>query len=60
MNIYYWCPFLSNVATVKAVLNSAISIKKYSKNTISPHIINVVGEWNQLKDQIIKKKHQFN
>tara|TARA_B110000046_G_C12976437_1_gene391343 strand:- start:94 stop:1248 length:1155 start_codon:yes stop_codon:yes gene_type:complete len=55
MNIYYWCPFLSNVATVQAVLNSAISIKKYSKNSISPHIINAVGEWNQLKDQIIKK-----
>ena len=55
MNIYYWCPFLSKVATVKAVLNSAISFKKYSKNNISPHIINAVGEWNDLKEQISKK-----
>ena len=55
MNIYYWCPFLSKVATVKAVLNSAISIKKYSKNNISPHIINAIGEWNELKEQIAKK-----
>ena len=54
MNIYYWCPFLSKVATVQAVLNSAISIKKYSNNSISPHIINAAGEWNQLKEEIAK------
>ncbi len=55
MNIYYWCPFLSKVATVQAVLNSAISIKKYSKNKISPYIINTVGEWNQFKNIIDEK-----
>ena len=31
MNLYYWAPFLSNVATVQAVLNSATGVKKYSK-----------------------------
>tara|TARA_X000000950_G_scaffold278491_1_gene369521 strand:+ start:16681 stop:17838 length:1158 start_codon:yes stop_codon:yes gene_type:complete len=56
MNIYYWCPFLSKVATVQAVLNSAISLKKYSKNQISPHIINAVGEWGQFKN-IIREKN---
>tara|TARA_A100001234_G_scaffold202336_1_gene195716 strand:- start:274 stop:1434 length:1161 start_codon:yes stop_codon:yes gene_type:complete len=56
MNIYYWCPFLSQVATVRAVLNSAISVKKYSKKKISPHIINAVGEWDNLKDEINHQK----
>ncbi len=52
MKIYYWCPFLSHVATIRAVLNSAYSIKKYSKNSISPYIINAVGEWNTYSDFI--------
>ena len=52
MNIFYWSPFLSEVATVRAVLNSAISISKYSKNSIKPYIINSVGEWNSFKDEI--------
>jgi hypothetical protein len=29
--VCYWSPFISNVATVKAVINSAMSIKLYSK-----------------------------
>ena len=53
MNFYYWSPFLSNVATVKAVLNSAISIKKFSKQ-INPSIINVIGEWSSFEKQIKK------
>ena len=52
MNIYYWSPFLSKVATVKAVLNSAISLKKYSKNYIRPYIINSIGEWNEFEKEI--------
>jgi glycosyltransferase involved in cell wall biosynthesis len=55
MNFYYWSPFISNVATVKAVLNSTISIKKFSKK-INPTIINVIGEWNQYKE-IIKNNN---
>ena len=55
MNIFYWCPFLSKVATVQAVLNSAISVKKYSKNQISPHIINAIGEWDEFKNTIEEK-----
>ena len=52
MNLIYWCPFLSKVATVRAVLNSAISVKQYSKNKLNPQIINSVGEWNEFKDII--------
>ena len=47
---FYWCPYISDVATVKAVLNSAKSIKRYSNNRIEPSIINVVGEWNEKKN----------
>ena len=53
---YYWCPFIGSVATIRAVLNSAKSLKVYSKNKIEPSIINVVGEWN-IKKEIIKKNN---
>ena len=43
--IVYWGPFIDTVATVKAILNSSISINKYSKNYNSV-ILNVAGEWD--------------
>ena len=52
MNLIYWCPYLSKVATVRAVLNSAISVKQYSKNQLNPQIINAVGEWSEFQDLI--------
>ena len=55
--IFYWAPFFSNIATIKAVLNSAISIKKFSKNDFIPVIINVFGEWDEFKEKI--KKYQI-
>jgi len=54
MNIYYWSPFISHVATVKAVINSAYSLNYYS-NKYSTHIINVAGEWNIYKKELLKK-----
>ena len=56
MNFYYWSPFLSEVATVKAVLNSAYSLSKYSKGNFKPCIINSVGEWTSFKDEIKDKQ----
>ena len=44
--VCYWSPFISNVATVKAVLNSALSIKLYSNNEYDSVILDVFGEWN--------------
>lgn len=44
--IFYWSPFFSNIATSMAVINSAIALKKFSKNTYEPIIIDVFGEWN--------------
>ena len=47
--ICYWAPCLDNVGTYKAVINSAISISKYSKNSLQVYIINACGEWNSKK-----------
>ena len=49
MKIFYWCPFIGNVATIDAVLNSIKSINKYSNNLMEPCLINSVGEWNLKK-----------
>ena len=51
--IYYWSPCLTQIATVKATLNSAISLAKYS-NDYDVRIINVCGEWNKYKNQLLE------
>ena len=56
MKIFYWCPFIGNVATIDAVLNSIKSINKYSNNLMEPCLINSVGEWNLKKKKINKIK----
>ena len=55
-NIYYWCPFVGNIATIKAVINSAHSLIKYSDEKFSPLIINSCGEWDDYKEYFEKKK----
>ena len=48
--VFYWSPHINEqIATVKAVVNSALSLIKYSKN-YDPTILNVFGEWNSLKN----------
>ena len=54
MKIYYWSPFTSNVATIKAVINSAFGLKKLFN--FDTHIINSFGEWNNYKKDIKSKK----
>ena len=50
MKIFYWSPFLSNIATVNSVINSIKSIEFYDrKKKINPIIIDSVGEWSQKK-----------
>ena len=46
-NILFWSPFLSNIGTKMAVINSAQIIKKKSKNKI--FLINTFGELNDVK-----------
>ena len=43
--VCYWSPFISNVATIKAVINSALSINRYSNQNFESLIIDVFGEW---------------
>ena len=50
-SVYYWCPYISKVATVRAVIKSAESLKRYSKDSYEPIILNVAGEWNDFKDK---------
>jgi glycosyltransferase involved in cell wall biosynthesis len=54
MFIYYWCPFLTKIATIKSVINSVSSFKKYNLSNIkiNPIIINSCGEWD---DELTKK-----
>jgi len=44
--IYYWSPCLEKVGTYKSTINSAISLAKFSDNTLLIKIINVCGEWD--------------
>ncbi len=53
-SIYYWSPCLANIATVKATINSAVSLTKYS-NDYDVKIINVCGEWSKYKNYLSKK-----
>ena len=62
--VFYWSPHINRqVATVKAVINSAKSLSKYSKK-FEPTIINAFGEWNdfssELKTLNISKINIFN
>ena len=54
MKIFYWSPHTSYVATIKAVLNSAISLKEYGENKYDVSIINANGEWNNFISNKIK------
>ena len=50
MKIFYWSPFLSNIATIDAVLNSIKSLNSYDKNNnFDPSLIDAVGEWGSKK-----------
>ena len=53
MKIYYWAPFLSNIATIDSVINSIRSIQKYDiEKKIDPFIVNVTGEWTEKKEKL--------
>ena len=50
--IFFWSPHISNVATIKNVINSAMSLKKYNKKLLNVSIIDVVGEWRKYKKKL--------
>ena len=49
--IYFWSPCLDKIATIKATINSAISLAKYSK-MYEVKIIDVCGEWSKYKNYL--------
>jgi hypothetical protein len=57
--IFYWSPFFGNIGTVKSVLQSAISIKKYSKKKTQVSILNCFSEWNSFVEIIEKNSRLF-
>ena len=54
-SIYYWSPFLTPIATCKAVINSAYSINKFGKE-FDATIMNFFGEFNHNISEIKQKK----
>jgi glycosyltransferase involved in cell wall biosynthesis len=58
--VYYWSPHVnSQVATVKSVLNSALSFRKFSNDEFDVKIINVFGEWNKYRDLLTQNNIQI-
>ena len=53
--VYYWSPFLSPIATCKAVINSAFSLEKFG-NQYESYILNFFNEFSLFEEEIIKKK----
>ena len=53
--VVYWSPFLTHVATISAVIESAKSLKKYSKK-YEPVIIDACGEFESYKKILLKNK----
>ena len=56
MKVYYWSPFISHVATVTAVINSIISLKKFSTDSVDYRVINVFKEWSPYESLLKKNK----
>ena len=57
-SIYYWSPFLTPIATRKAVINSALSMSIFSSN-YEPLILNFFGEFNNIQNKKKKEKVKF-
>jgi glycosyltransferase involved in cell wall biosynthesis len=52
--IYYWSPSFVNIATNRAVINSAYSVSKYN-HEFNSSIINFFGEFTKFKDELNEK-----
>ena len=57
-NILFWSPFVGDIGTKKAVINSAKAICKYSNHKI--YLLNIMGEFNELNYPKIEKINIFN
>ena len=50
MKIVYWGPYIGNVGTIKSVVNSAVSMKKYGNHDVT--IIKNHSEWEGYEEKI--------
>ena len=57
--IFYWSPYLSNVATIRNVVNSAYSLTKYDKISFRTYILDVFGEWATKRNELYQKKIDY-
>ncbi len=57
--IYYWSPHISRVATIKNVFNSAVSLARYTSEKLDVSIIDVFGEWKDLKEEMRSKNVNY-
>lgn len=49
MLIHYWCPYLTDIATISSVKRSATFLNKFkNKDKLQVEIINSYGEWSHL------------
>ena len=55
--VFYWCPYLSNVATINNVINSAISLAKYNKK-YQIFLLETIGEWQFAKTKLMTNNIQ--
>ena len=60
MQIFYWSPFISKVATVSSVIRSAESIVNYSKDKVEVSLIDAIGEWQEYKKKFTTKLKLLN
>ena len=60
--VFYWSPYLSNVATIRNVINSAYSLTKYNKNSFNDINFgeNVLKTALLIEESSIKKKELSN
>ena len=56
--VFYWCPYLSHVATIKNVINSAISLTKYNKK-YQISLLETIGEWQFAKNDLLTNNIQI-
>lgn len=50
--ICFWTPYIGNVGTIKATINSAKAIKKYSKEGIQINLFKIYREWEGYEKDI--------
>ena len=59
LKIYYWAPIISKIATIRAVINSAKSLKFNSKK-FDCTLINSIGEFSSFSSELKKYKIKLN